>query len=265
MLTLLLLACNCPHPEPLVGGCVLLDSFASDAADTAAEPDTGADGDTGGADADVTVTTVNAVVSSVSQLDSAESPGTGVDAYGNAVLARGVHAGFNGPWTHLALDVDDGTTGDAWFIAGAPGLVAAGQSVRIDVRQGFGGTEFSISDAAGAPRFWVSESSWGEQPSLTDLQGSGITFEMGDEACADQDRCQTTRYHDINVTDPDGTFSVPLGGTTTRGASVYIHGGAQSYDHVSTAWTCGERWGLQDQVALAAVSASAFDSEALWP
>jgi hypothetical protein len=46
---------------------------------------------------------------------------------------------------------------------------------------------------------------------------------------------------------------------------VYIHGGATSYDHVSTAWTCGEPWGLQDRLAVAVVSTSAFDQEALWP
>ncbi len=259
MLTLLLLACNCPHPEPLVGGCVLLDSFTSDGDTASLEPgDTGAGGDTGGDDADTRVTTANAVVSSVSQLDSAENP----DSTGTA---RGVHAGFNGAWTHLALDVDDGSTGEAWFIAGAPGLVAAGETIRIDVREGFGGTEFSISGVDGVPLFWVSESLWGEQPPLTELQGSGVTFAEGEEACADQHRCHTTRYHDIDVTDADGTFTVPLGGTATRGASVYIHGGAQSYDHVSTAWSCGNPGGLQDQVALAAVSASAFDSEALWP
>lgn len=236
MLTLLLLACNCPHPAPLVGGCVLLDSFASDG--------------------DGKVTTVSAVVSAVTQLDPAESP----DSTGTA---RGVHAGFNGPWTHLALDIDDGSTGDARFIGGAPGLLAVGETVVLDVREYGEATEFSISGGDGVPLFWVSESRWGEP--MTELQPSGITLAMGDEACADQDRCQTTRYHDIDVTDPDGTFVLPLGGTAPRGVSVYIHGGATSYDHVSTAWTCGEPWGLQDQLAVAAVSASAFDSEALWP
>lgn len=257
MLTLLLLACNCPHPEPLVGGCVLLDSFPSDGDTASLEPgDTGAGGDTGGDDDDIRVTTVNAVVSSVSQFDSVENP----DSTG---AARGVHAGFNGPWTHLALAVDDGSTGDAWFIAGAPGLFTAGEVVDIVVTETFDTTEFSIEGPSGA-RLWVGEMRAGKTHGAR-LSDDDVAFAEGDEACADQDRCQTKRYHDIEVTDPDGTFVLPLGGTATRGASVYIHGGATSYDHVSTAWTCGEPWGLQDQLAVAVVSTSAFDSGALWP
>jgi hypothetical protein len=258
MLTLLLLACNCPHKEALVGGCVLLDSF-TEGADTAtvAQADTGA-GDTAAADADVRVTSVRATVSAVSQLDSAENP----DSTG---AARGVHGGFNGPWTHLALDLEDGSTGDAWFIAGAPTLIAAGETVALEVREYGEATEFSISGADGTQRLWVGEA--GGMEMRTELQRAGATVEIGAEACVDQDRCQTTRYHDIDVTDPDGTFSVPLGGTLERGADVYINGGATSYDHVSTAWSCGETWGLgdRDQLALAAVSGAAFDSEALWP
>jgi len=263
MLTLLLLACNCPHPEPLVGGCVLLDSFAT-GGDTGASvgADTAA-GDTGSDLADVTVTTIRATVASVTQLDSAESPESGVDASGAVISARGVHAGYNGPWTHLELDIDDGSSGDAWFIAGAPGLVAAGEVVDIAVTEEFGGSQFAISGANGG-RLWVGESRQWDGAATARADG-GVTFAEGDEACADQDRCQTKRYHDIEVTDPDGTFVLPLGGTATRGASVYIHGGATSYDHVSTAWTCGEPWGLQDQLAVASVSASAFDSAALWP
>jgi len=224
--------------------------------------DTG--GDTGGVTDDLRLTTVVAEVTAVSQLADDEAPDDGATPVG-------VRLGETGPWTHLSLSGADGVTGDAWFIAGAPGLVAVGETVQISVSEGGQSGEFLLAGADGVARLWVAEVHSGSGFNTSSgfssaLDTVNFAVAAGDAAWSDQQRCQTERHHDFNVTDADGMFTLPLGETLVRGSDTYIHVLDVSYDHVSSAWTCGNIGGVMiSHASIARVRTADFDADALWP
>ena len=258
---LLLVACGYLHPEPLVGGGVWMSDF-TDSSTTGG--DTG--GDTGGVTDGLRLTTVVAEVTAVSQLADDEAPDDGATPVG-------VRLGETGPWTHLSLSGADGVTGDAWFIAGAPGLVAVGETVQISVSEGEQTneqtSEFLLAGADGEARLWVAEVHSGSGFDTSSGFSSAldtVNFAVGDVAWSDPKRCQTERHHDFNVTDADGMFTLPLGETLVRGSDTYIHGRDFSDDNVSSAWICGMTLIVNSsRASIARVRTADFDAEALWP
>ena len=246
---LLALACVCSPDAPRLGGALLSSDGATDTGDTGYS--------------DVTTVSITGTVAAIETLNDAESP--------SASPTLGVNGGFNGPWTHLTLDTEDGPK-EAWFLAGAPGLVAVGETVTIDAGLSTDDIQmqsFALVDAAGVRRLWVGQvvAMYGRYGDITTrLQTpEGVTVTSGEEACRSSSRCQDVLYHDLVVTVDGNSHDLPYGETVTIDGNTYIHGGQEQYIGVSTAFTCGEIWGLADTVTLAIVAADAFEEEALWP
>ncbi|MDP2313590.1 MAG: hypothetical protein Q8P41_11840 [Pseudomonadota bacterium] len=250
MIFLLLLACDCSLDAPLVGGGVNLPEFAEpEATDTSDTTDV----------AETQTTTVVATVLARDTLDSAETPEAGG-------AGRGVQMGWNGPWIHLTLETDTGSPGDAWFIAGAPDLVAVGEVVTMVVEEGPSASSFSLSGADGVRRLWVGLArAGGSDPAAALEPGAGVTFAEGEAACTASGRCQDEARRDFVATDGDGSFTLPFGEHVTRDEGVFVHGGHQERSNVSTAFSCGHPSLLGDYAAVAIVAESAFASDALWP
>lgn len=259
-LLLALAACSCPHTDPLVGGGVWMSDLTENA-DTADSGDTAGSADTGTSTGAPRTTTVVAAVTAIDTLGEGDTPTA-------AGTPRGVQLSQNGPWTHLALSGADGATGDAWFIAGAPELVAVGETVHITVRETVTDAEFALAGDDGAIRLWVAELRGipydAPTPGFTSALDT-VSLTLGSIACSEERRCQSERHHDLDVQDANGAVTVPLGGTAPSGEYTYIHGGDVSYDHISTAFTCGEPWGLAPHTAIARVRTASLDADALWP
>lgn len=256
-----LLACTCSLQAPLVGGGLRLPDFTE--TDTAAAADTGAPPDTGdAAEAGLDrTTTTTAVITALNQLDDSDSPdGTGT--------ARGVKLGFNGPWTHLALQTEEGSTGDAWFVGAAHTLVDVGETVRLVVEEGQLISTFSLFDGDGRRRFWVGQSfgADGVDPAAGLSPADDLAFAEGDPACVASGRCQDEAQRDLVVTDPNGSFVMQFGSSVEHDGDVIVHGGHQEVTNMSIAFSCGEPPLFRsDHATVAVVDASFFDAAVLWP
>ena len=247
MILLSLLACANLVDPPRLGGGVRLDGALTEGTD-------------GESHIDATV-----VISSVSQLadDLAPSDGSDPDEVG-------VNSFANGPWTTFVFDTADGPSGEAWFLAGAPELVVAGETLQINAQSGLGGASFAISGVDGQRRLWVGQASsinTNEDVAAGLDPGDGLTFAEGDEASSVNGRCVDTVHRDLIVRDAGSDFDLPFGGTVDIGGTVAVHGGHTEESNISSDFSCGESWGLSstDEVTVALVSAESFSADALWP